>query len=456
MLRAARANPGRVAMPVRGRADKTGRMPEVEFTIRWADGSRFDGHSPSRAIERWVVEGGVYPRAELVRRVQIALREASERNREVCGFGGTEAAEASVAFTAAAAGDPDEPAVVQRLARGAQALRYPPPRRFGGHVDVVVIGGGHAGLSISWHLRSRSVDHVVLERGALAGAWRSQRWDAFRTLTPNWQCRLPGHPYPGQDPDGFMARDEIVEHLESYAESFNVPLCEGVAVNDVRADAGGGFIVTTGRGRLHCDQLVLAVGAHQHPRIPALAAGLAPAITQLTPASYRNPTSPPDGAVLVVGAGQSGVEIAEDLMRAGRDVHLSVGSATAHDLASLTADGLHRHGRLTASDGEVLRFAGPPADELDLRAAGIRTAVWATGFRADWSWVKLPLLDGDECPAHERGISTQVPGLYLLGLPWERARASSSFDEVAFDAEHIAGTIAERVYFPAGPYELRR
>jgi putative flavoprotein involved in K+ transport len=204
------------------------------------------------------------------------------------------------------------------------------PVRAGGalpaHADVVIVGGGQAGLSTSWYLTRAGVDHVVLERDRVASGWRHGRWDNFCLVTPNFQCRLPGFPYSGEEPDGFMGRDEIIAYVESFADSFDPPVQEGVAVTRVAGDDDG-FIVETDQGSLRAQQVVLCVGGYHAPRLPALAAGLPATITQLHSSQYRNPSSLPDGAVLVVGSGQSGAQIAEDLQLAGRDTHLAVGSA---------------------------------------------------------------------------------------------------------------------------------
>lgn len=195
-------------------------------------------------------------------------------------------------------------------------------------IEVAVIGGGQAGLSMSWWLKRRGIGHVVLEARTRAHAWRTQRWDSFCLVTPNWQCRLPGFPYAGADPDGFMGREEIVAYLEAYVASFDPPLREGVRVEALRsAGAGGGFVLDTSEGPLRAAQVVVATGGHGRPRLPAAAAGLAPRIVQLHSSEYRRPDQLPPGAVLVVGTGQSGAQIAEDLHRAGRAVHLCVGSA---------------------------------------------------------------------------------------------------------------------------------
>jgi putative flavoprotein involved in K+ transport len=196
----------------------------------------------------------------------------------------------------------------------------------GSHWPVVVVGGGQAGLSLSWHLARRGIAHVVLERNRACHAWREQRWDSFCLVTPNWQCRLPGHPYRGDDPDGFMVKDEIVQYLDNYIAEVAPPLAEGVAVTAVRRH-GSGFGLETSAGEITADQVVLAVGGYHRPKLPRLAERMPTGLTQLHSADYRSPERLPEGAVLVVGTAQSGAQIAEDLHLAGRRVHLATGSA---------------------------------------------------------------------------------------------------------------------------------
>jgi putative flavoprotein involved in K+ transport len=511
-------------------------MPSVEFTLRWPDGVEQHCYSPSTAIEQALVEGGVYPVAELVRRCRAGLERASERVRETRGFACTAAAEQLGEIEERARGCGGVGVVrVERLRRDRPTATHPAPPTLSGHVGVVVIGGGQAGLAVSYLLSERGVAHVVLERDRLASSWRHQRWDTFCLVTPNWQCRLPGYPYEGNDPDGFMLRDEIVDYIRGFASSFRPPLYEGVTVERVEGDAGG-FRVHTSRGELTAEQVILAVGGYHRPSIPPLAAALRPELPQLHSSTYRNPSSLPDGAVLVVGSGQSGAQIAEDLHLAGREVHLSVGSAPrvarfyrgrdcvawledighydmpiddhpeglaarkepnhyvtgrdgGHDLdlRAFARDGMHLHGRLLGVDGERLTFAddlGPRLDAADATAERIKdaidrhiaargveapteprytpvwepapgegerlslgqqevsTIVWATGFRADWSWVQLPAFDGTGYPTHDRGVTT-VPGLYVLGLPWLYTWGSGRFAGIERDARHVSERVAE-------------
>jgi len=195
------------------------------------------------------------------------------------------------------------------------------------HHSVIVIGGGQAGLSMSWHLKQRGIDHLVLEREKVGFAWRSQRWDSFCLVTPNWQCQLPGFDYPGSDPHGFMPKDAIVGYMEDYVARFSPPLREGVAVTRLERRAGGGFALETTIGGLTADQVVVAVGGYHTPKVPRAAERLPADILQMHSVEYRNPAQLPEGGVLVVGSGQSGCQIAEDLHLAGRRVHLCVGSA---------------------------------------------------------------------------------------------------------------------------------
>ncbi len=193
-------------------------------------------------------------------------------------------------------------------------------------VDVVVVGGGQAGLATSHELGFAGIDHIVLERGRIGQSWRD-RWDSFCLVTPNWGVRLPGGAYDGDDPDGFLPRDEIVTHLERYAQSFDAPVRSGVEVLALERDEGDGFVLRTSEGSLRGRSVVLASGAYQKPHRPAGAEGLSADLMQIDVSDYRNPSELPEGGVLVVGSGQSGCQLAEELHEAGHEVVLSCGRA---------------------------------------------------------------------------------------------------------------------------------
>jgi putative flavoprotein involved in K+ transport len=281
-------------------------------------------------------------------------------------------------------------------------------------IDTVVIGGGQAGLSASWHLKKAGREHLVLDRGKPGDTWRN-RWDSFCLVTPNEMCRLPGFPYDGDEPDGFMLRDEIVSYVERFAESFDPPYKQGVEVTRLMpSDDGARFSLETSLGVLNADNVIVAVGTHQRPNIPAWSNKFSDDIFQLHTHDYRNAAQLPDGGVLVIGSGQSGCQVVEDLLGEGRDVHLCVGKAgrlprryrgreilewlrdtglfempvdehpagpeirfkpNVHvsgrdgghtiDLRQLALDGVKLHGRLTEVDGYQVRFANDLAQNLD-------------------------------------------------------------------------------------------
>lgn len=195
------------------------------------------------------------------------------------------------------------------------------------YVPVIIVGGGQAGLSVSWHLTQRNIAHKVFERHEKFHSWRKNRWDSFCLVTPNWQCRLPGYPYLGDDPNGFMLKTQITDYLDGFAESFDPPLHENVDVSRVAALEAGGYLVETSIGSWTCDEVVIATGGYDEPIVPAYADKLDPSIIQMHSRDYRRPAQIPEGATLVVGTGQSGVQIMEDLVRDGRKVHLAVGPA---------------------------------------------------------------------------------------------------------------------------------
>jgi putative flavoprotein involved in K+ transport len=189
---------------------------------------------------------------------------------------------------------------------------------------TVVIGGGHGGLATSRCLSDRSIDHVVLERSEVANSWRTERWDSLRLLTPNWQCRLPGYDYQGDDPDGFMTMPEVVDFIEAYAKHIAAPVQTGTTVTSVRP-AEAGYVVTTDRDTWECRTVVIATGAFNVPRLPAFAEAVPGSVATLTPREYRNPGQLAEGGVLVVGASATGVQIAHEIQRSGRPVTLAVG-----------------------------------------------------------------------------------------------------------------------------------
>lgn len=197
----------------------------------------------------------------------------------------------------------------------------------GTHRSVVVVGGGQAGLSMSWWLAQRGLDHIVLEARQACHDWHDRRWDSFCLVTPNWQCALPGFPYDGDDADGFMVRADIEDYLDRFVASFSPPLVQGVRATRLRARDDGAFEIGTTRGTLTADQVVIATGPYQVPRTPRMAERLPEHVASVHSSAYRNPGGLPDGAVLVVGTGQSGCQIAEDLHLAGRTVHLATGTA---------------------------------------------------------------------------------------------------------------------------------
>jgi putative flavoprotein involved in K+ transport len=287
---------------------------------------------------------------------------------------------------------------------------------------AVVIGAGQAGLSMSRRLRDRGIEHVVLDRGGVGERWRSQRWDSFTLLSPNWQVRLPGHDYRGPDPEGFMTGAQIVAFLEAYARG--APVRTKVEVRAV-TPAGHGWRVDTDQGVFGARHVVVATGDLDRPFVPELAAALPPDLVQLHACAYRNPQLLPDGAVLVVGSGPSGQQIADELARAGRSVHLAVGGHKALprryrgrdafwwmermgmltrtveslprrrpglrtpnsvlaggvedlDLHRLARAGVALHGRLTAVAGAVVRFADDLAENTraaDLNAERFRALI---------------------------------------------------------------------------------
>ena len=195
------------------------------------------------------------------------------------------------------------------------------------HYSVIIVGGGQAGLSISYCLKQKGIDHVIFEKKYVGYSWQEKRWDTFCLVTPNWQCTLPGYHYPGDNPDGFMERDKIVEYIQDYAKSFDPPIEEGVEVFSVKKLSRGLFELDTSIGSYTANQVVVATGSYHQPKIPRMAEKFADDILQLHSSEYKNPESLPEGEVLVVGSGQSGCQIAEDLHLAGKKVHLCVGGA---------------------------------------------------------------------------------------------------------------------------------
>ncbi len=397
---------------------------------------------------------------------------------------------------------------------------------------AAVVGAGHAGLAMSRRLTERSIDHIVLERGEVAHSWRTQRWPTLRLLTPNWQTRLPGHDYAGDNPDGYMPAAEVVATITRYARLVGAPVRTDTTVHAVRA-APEGFEIRANDDVLRARAVVLATGACTLPAVPPLAGAVPPSVTTITPFAYRDPGQLPDGGVLVVGASATGVQLAGEIHRSGRPVTLAVGEhvrlprtyrgrdifwwlqatgllaerydqvddltrarhlpspqltgspgGAMTDLNSLTAQGVRLVGRLGRITGGVAQFSGslantcaladlkmnrflnradqwaaaaglddqlPPSHrfaatrvdprsplELDLTGGQVTTVVWATGFRPDHSWLDVLVRDRNGQVRHDGGVVTGAPGLYVLGLPVLRTRASTYIHGAAADSEALA------------------
>jgi len=308
-------------------------MPEMHFRVRFPNGTTIDCYSPSYVIEDYLKEGQSYAVPEFLERTRKALNIASERVRERYGFSCSSALDQLAAIEETASqlsvDQQDLPVLVLEFKKhGPRDARAKTPRAE--HHTVLVVGGGQAGLSVSYCLKQRGIDHLVLEGRKVAYSWRDERWDTFCLVTPNWQCQLPGYPYAGPDPQGFMLKDEIVAYVEGYQQAFDLPVREGVMVESLTEITGSEparFELKTSQGVFTAEQVVVATGCYHKASLPAYASEIPAQIVTQHSSKYRNPESLPEGAVLVVGTGQSGAQIAEDLHLAGRTVHLAVGPA---------------------------------------------------------------------------------------------------------------------------------
>ena len=339
-------------------------------------------------------------------------------------------------------------------------------------LDVAVIGGSQAGLAMAWHLARQRLRFVVLDAAPEIGhTWRS-RWDSLTLFTPVQYNALPGMPFPGP-PDTYPGTDAVAGYLKAYAAAFSLPVRLNARVTHL-AKTAEGFEIRTRDEVFRARQVVVATGPFQVPFIPPAAQRLDGSVTQLHSAGYRSPGALPTGPVLVVGGGNSGFQIAEELAAIGRQVDLSIGARlpmlpqrlAGRDLfwwltklGALRVSVESRLGRRMSSRDFViggsrrrLRAAGvrlrPAVTRADGRTAGfadgitldVGIVIWATGYRSDYSWIDIPGVTGDGKVIHRRGV-TQVPGLYFLGLSWQHTRGSALLGFVHRDAAHLAGLI---------------
>jgi putative flavoprotein involved in K+ transport len=339
--------------------------------------------------------------------------------------------------------------------------------------EVVVVGGGQAGLALGYFLAQQGTDHTILEAAAEpAAAWRD-RWDSLRLFTSARYDALPGLAFPG-DPDRYPTRDEVAAYLADYARHFDLPLELDSRVNAIRR-VDKGYVVELDDRTYTAEQVVIATGPFQVPFVPPFAEQLGDGVVQMHSTAYRSSRSVPEGRVLVVGGGNTGFQIAEELA-ASREVHLSIGSRQTplpqrilgRDLFwYLEGTGLIRktvesrvgrrmsgrdtligstprrlrrrhgvelHGRAVAATGSSVRFA----DDSQL---AVDAVIWATGFRTDHSWIDAPVFDQSGRLEHERGV-TASPGLYFVGLTWQHTRGSALLGWVKDDAAYIAEKVA--------------
>jgi putative flavoprotein involved in K+ transport len=342
-------------------------------------------------------------------------------------------------------------------------------------LDAVVIGGSQAGLAMAWHLAQQGLRFVVLEAGPEVGhVWRS-RWDSLKLFTPAQYDALPGMAFPAPA-DTYPTKDPVADYLQAYAAAFDLPVrLNARATSLTRTDEG--FEVQAGDQAYRARQVVVATGPFQVPFVPPMAAKLDPSVIQVHSADYRNPQALPDGPVLVVGGGNSGFQIAEELAatrtvdlsiatkypmlpqrRAGRDLfwwltrlgllRVTVDSRPGRRMSRrdfvigtnrrrLERAGVRFRPRLVDAEGRTVRFA----DHGLLEDVGV--VVWATGYRPDYAWIQVPGVVREGHVVHRRGV-TQVPGLYFLGLSWQHTRGSALLGFVNDDAAYLAERIASR------------
>ncbi|HEX8855790.1 MAG TPA: NAD(P)-binding domain-containing protein [Thermoleophilaceae bacterium] len=338
--------------------------------------------------------------------------------------------------------------------------------------EVLVIGGGQAGLAMGYLLSQEGRDFAILEAAAEPAAAWSARWDSLKLFTSARYSALPGLPIPG-DPDRYPTRDEVVDYLRGYARHFDLPVVLDARVRSLSV-ANGRYVAATDNAVYEADQIVVATGPFQVPFVPALAEGLDPQVPQLHSSAYRSPNDISRGPVLVVGGGNSGYQIAEELSRT-HEVHMSIGSQQkplpqrllGRDLfwfldatglirksvesrigrklagrdtligpkpkTRVRRHGLRMHGRAIRASGSRVGFED--GSELDVGAV-----IWATGFRTDHSWIDALVFDEHGRLAHRRGV-TDSPGLYFLGLTWQHTRGSALIGFVEDDARYIAREI---------------
>ena len=342
-------------------------------------------------------------------------------------------------------------------------------------LDVLVIGAGQAGLALGHHLARRDARFLLLDAGPEIGSsWRN-RWDSLRLFTPAQYDSLPGMPFPAAA-DSHPSKDDVADYLAAYVRRFALPVQLNSPVSRLHRAPDGGFVVTTPTGTLRARQVVVATGPFQTPRIPTVAAELDPMVPQLHSAEYRNAAQLPSGSrVLVVGAANSGLQIAAELAEHCR-VTVAVG-AKAPELPQrvlgrdlffwLVRSGLFtmrsssRLGRRLQARGDLVigtsssdlrrrgvgfrprltGFTGRTARFADGSVADVDAVVWATGYRADYSWLHVPGVWVDGAVRHDAGV-TDVPGLYFLGLPWQTSRGSALLGFVGADAAALDARMA--------------
>jgi putative flavoprotein involved in K+ transport len=340
--------------------------------------------------------------------------------------------------------------------------------------DVVVIGGGQAGLAIGHFLAPTNRRFVILERAnELAAAWR-ERWDSLKLFTPRRYDALPGMPFPG-DPDGYPGKEEVVAYLQAYAAEFELPTRLDSPVRALRLCGDGRFEVDLDEETLTADQVVVATGGFQDPRVPDLASDLAGGVVQMHSSAYRAPADLPDGTIAVVGGGNTGFQIAEELAGT-RHVHLAVGRRQAplpqrllgrdlfwwltktrlieKSVETKLGKRMSQKETLVGSKPSKIKALGVTLRPRAIRASGrsiqfedgssldVDGVIWATGFRSDHTWIDLPVFDGEGRVRHHRGV-TDVSGLYFLGLQWQWTRGSALLGFVNKDAAYLAARISE-------------